>query len=78
MPLILTEPWTNEIDLEALSLESKISLTPKEDAIFSFLLSVLQEKQLKTTLRVAGGWVRDKLYGKESDDIDVALDDMYG
>ena len=27
---------------------------------------------------MAGGWVRDKLMGKESDDIDIALDDMYG
>jgi tRNA nucleotidyltransferase (CCA-adding enzyme) len=27
---------------------------------------------------VAGGWVRDKLMGKESDDIDIALDDMFG
>jgi tRNA nucleotidyltransferase (CCA-adding enzyme) len=33
---------------------------------------------LKTTLRVAGGWVRDKLMGKESDDIDIAVDDMTG
>jgi len=31
-----------------------------------------------TTLRVAGGWVRDKLLGKESHDIDIALDDMMG
>jgi len=29
---------------------------------------------LKTTLRVAGGWVRDKLIGKKSDDIDLAMD----
>ena len=29
-------------------------------------------------MRVAGGWVRDKLLGKESDDIDIALDDMFG
>jgi len=29
-------------------------------------------------LRVAGGWVRDKLMGKQSNDIDIALDDMYG
>ena len=27
---------------------------------------------------MAGGWVRDKLLGQHSDDIDVALDDMYG
>lgn len=29
-------------------------------------------------MRVAGGWVRDKLIGKDSDDIDIALDDMLG
>ncbi len=27
---------------------------------------------------MAGGWVRDKLLGMESDDIDIALDDMSG
>lgn len=31
-----------------------------------------------TTLRCAGGWVRDKLMGRASDDIDVALDDALG
>ena len=31
-----------------------------------------------TICRVAGGWVRDKLLGKESDDIDIALSDMKG
>ncbi len=30
------------------------------------------------TLRVAGGWVRDKLLGLESNDIDIALDTMMG
>jgi len=29
-------------------------------------------------MRVAGGWVRDKLLGIESDDIDIALDNMSG
>lgn len=33
---------------------------------------------LPVTLRVAGGWVRDKLMGKESDDIDIALDSLLG
>jgi len=42
------------------------------------LLEVLKENGKTTTLRVAGGWVRDKLMGKESDDIDIALDDMFG
>ena len=38
----------------------------------------MKENEKSTVLRVAGGWVRDKLMGKESDDIDIALDDMYG
>lgn len=33
---------------------------------------------LSTTLRAAGGWVRDKLLGKQSDDVDIALDNMLG
>ena len=27
---------------------------------------------------MAGGWVRDKIMGNESDDIDITLDDMSG
>jgi tRNA nucleotidyltransferase/poly(A) polymerase len=56
----------------------KISLTPLEQAIFRVLLEVNAHFKLGTTMRVAGGWVRDKLMGKESDDIDVALDNMTG
>jgi len=29
-------------------------------------------------IRIAGGWVRDKLLGKENDDIDIALDNCKG
>lgn len=42
------------------------------------MMKVVKDNELETTLRVAGGWVRDKLYGKGSDDIDIALDDMFG
>jgi tRNA nucleotidyltransferase/poly(A) polymerase len=31
-----------------------------------------------TVLRCAGGWVRDKLLGCDSLDIDIALDNMLG
>ena len=41
-------------------------------------MDVHKDNSLKTTMRVAGGWVRDKLLGTESDDIDIALDDMSG
>ena len=33
---------------------------------------------MPVTLRVAGGWVRDKLMGRQSDDIDIAIDTMLG
>ena len=39
---------------------------------------MVSDNKLDTTLRVAGGWVRDKLLGKESMDIDITLDDIKG
>jgi len=39
---------------------------------------VVKHYDLPVTLRVAGGWVRDKLLGKSSADIDIALDCMLG
>ncbi|KAK8511798.1 hypothetical protein V6N12_000839 [Hibiscus sabdariffa] len=41
-------------------------------------LSSLFSAQYIKQLRVAGGWVRDKLLGKECYDIDIALDNMLG
>lgn len=55
-----------------------ISLTPEESALFDFLLDVVAHNRLDTVLRVAGGWVRDKVLGKQSNDIDIALDNMTG
>lgn len=55
-----------------------INLTPKEEEIFSFLNKIVKEKTPETVLRVAGGWVRDKLLGKDSHDIDIAVDNMSG
>ncbi|KKM59934.1 hypothetical protein LCGC14_1546890, partial [marine sediment metagenome] len=51
-----------------------IILTPKENNIFEFLRQVKKDMNLNVQMRVAGGWVRDKLLGKESDDIDIAVD----
>src|SRR6266480_3192175 len=53
-----------------------IKLTPREDLLRRFLLECAQ--QLPLELRFAGGWVRDKLLGIESHDIDVALSSMPG
>ncbi|XP_073363042.1 tRNA nucleotidyltransferase cca2-like [Aegilops tauschii subsp. strangulata] len=52
--------------------------TELEQQIFGRLLDVVHHGGLGTQLRVAGGWVRDKLLGKNSTDIDIALDDLTG
>ncbi|EQC42195.1 hypothetical protein SDRG_01034 [Saprolegnia diclina VS20] len=55
-----------------------LTLTPDEAKLFAFLLDVDAQKGAGLTLRVAGGWVRDKLLGRSSDDIDIVLDKMTG
>ncbi|XP_066358932.1 tRNA nucleotidyltransferase cca2-like isoform X2 [Miscanthus floridulus] len=55
-----------------------VELTETEERIFNRLLEVVRHFGLGTQLRVAGGWVRDKLLGKDSADIDIALDNMTG
>ncbi|XP_078438272.1 polynucleotide adenylyltransferase family protein [Wolffia australiana] len=60
------------------AVKSSIDLTEKEDKIFQQLIGVVHHFQMETQLRVAGGWVRDKLLGLECFDIDIALDNMLG
>ncbi|RYG67237.1 hypothetical protein EON64_07880 [archaeon] len=55
-----------------------IHLTTEEGDLFQLLLDCLSHFHKNTTIRVAGGWVRDKLLGKVSQDIDIALDDQSG
>ncbi|XP_074289287.1 tRNA nucleotidyltransferase cca2-like [Silene latifolia] len=55
-----------------------IELTEKETMIFNRFKEVVNHNNLKTKLRVAGGWVRDKLLGKDCYDIDIAIDNMLG
>lgn len=59
---------------------STVTLSPTERDLFDTLLGAVKHHNLSTTLRCAGGWVRDKLLGTEKDtpDIDIALDDMLG
>ena len=57
------------------NIKTEISLNEKEKEIFNFLLS---HNIKKTIFRVAGGWVRDKLLGKNSEDIDITLDNITG
>ncbi|KAI9375652.1 hypothetical protein BJX61DRAFT_531480 [Aspergillus egyptiacus] len=66
----------------------KIELTPLENTLKTLLLDVAlyirecdKAKGLETpttVLRFTGGWVRDKLLGAESHDIDVAINTMTG
>lgn len=56
-----------------------ISLSEKEEQIFSLLKDCCQHYQLNdVTLRIAGGWVRDKILGLTSEDCDIAIDTMMG
>ncbi|KAK3278686.1 hypothetical protein CYMTET_13393 [Cymbomonas tetramitiformis] len=57
---------------------TRVVLTEEEQELFELLLGTITHFQLGTTMRAAGGWVRDKLLGKYSDDIDIALDNMLG
>ncbi|KAF9458754.1 hypothetical protein BDZ94DRAFT_1269959 [Collybia nuda] len=59
----------------------KIELTSTEEEICALLndcTNHLAEKGINTTCRIAGGWVRDKLLGSQSHDIDIALSDIMG
>ena len=53
-----------------------ITLTTDENNLFKMLVFVAQSKNV--TLRVAGGWVRDKLLGLQSHDIDIAVQGCSG
>lgn len=59
-------------------------LTDLESSLFALLLDVVRHENIPDlTLRVAGGWVRDKILNPNCDlgtavDIDIALDTMLG
>lgn len=56
-----------------LAQSEKISITPKESLIFDLIKKARDKYAPGISLRVAGGWVRDRVIGKISDDIDIAV-----
>lgn len=57
----------------------EFQLTNDEEELFELFRNIVDELKLGSTIRIAGGWVRDKLLGvKGKPDIDVALDNMTG
>ncbi|KAG5646059.1 hypothetical protein DXG03_004482 [Asterophora parasitica] len=66
----------------AIPTEMKIELTDSESRICELLdgcTKLLKEtRDIDISCRIAGGWVRDKLLGSASNDIDIALSDMMG
>lgn len=58
--------------------DGHLPLVAVERQVCDTLLATVKHFGLKTTVRVAGGWVRDRLLQLDTLDIDVALDDMMG
>ena len=55
-----------------------IAPTAREQAFFDDVMAAVAHAGSGTVVRCAGGWVRDKLLGLGSDDIDLAVDNMSG
>ncbi len=56
----------------------KIQLNDQERKLIGLLRDFICKSKVNCTLRIAGGWVRDKLLGLSSDDLDIAVDSMTG
>lgn len=63
---------------ETTSSSHDIEFTERESGIFDIVRDATKCSSKKIVARVAGGWVRDKILGRPSDDIDIAVDSMSG
>lgn len=70
--------YTSNQEIMPVTIKDRIELTEPEQLLFTDLLETAKQCTPSTTLRAAGGWVRDKLMGHTSVDIDIALDDLLG
>jgi tRNA nucleotidyltransferase (CCA-adding enzyme) len=66
------------IDANIAALEGGSLLTEREIEVFDLVRLICDEFSPKVVARVAGGWVRDKLIGRFSDDIDIAVENTSG
>ena len=57
--------FTTSTSSKKISSSSSINLTSEEQKLFNLLTEVIDESDITSTLRVAGGWVRDKLLATE-------------
>ena len=80
-PKFTVEYWKNNEFWPTIVKEAalnQIQLNEIEKKIFDFIIYVNDKYELGLTFRCAGGWIRDKMLGKDSDDIDIAIDKMTG
>lgn len=63
-----------------MSESSKLIIVPTkaEQEFFELCLEAAAHSKRGTIIRVVGGWVRDKLLGLQSDDVDIAVDNCSG
>lgn len=74
---VTSTDYTYDYDTHHVS--TSISLSKEEEDLFQLIRNVRDEYCPNTTIRIAGGWVRDKLLGKPtSQDIDFVLSDKSG
>ena len=58
-------------------IKEKIELEENEKELFSFLKEIIIKNNLSNIiLRVAGGWIRDKILNNKSSDIDIILENI--
>ncbi|KAL0063243.1 CCA tRNA nucleotidyltransferase, mitochondrial [Marasmius tenuissimus] len=73
---------TSKVNRILIPEEMNVELTETEEKICELLDQCTEHlrktKGIHTECRIAGGWVRDKLLGSQSNDIDVALTDIMG
>lgn len=68
----------NKMEKTNFKVSTQIKLLPIEEKLFEIFRTAASRSKKDPVLRVAGGWVRDKILGRESSDIDIALDNMLG